>query len=142
MVPLGAEQHHAALEEAELHAELDGQREVVERQRLEGREEIARAAGTAVLGRNREGAEAVLGELAQPFEHELAVLVVGQPVLMGESRIGQSLPDKVTDADFRAVEERLEGGDVDRGRGADGCWRGPQGASGFGHDQKNSIPRG
>src|SRR5690606_31718132 len=54
VMPFGAEQLHAPLEEPELHPELDGEREVVIRQRLEGGEEVERAPATTILRSDRE----------------------------------------------------------------------------------------
>jgi hypothetical protein len=113
VVPLGAEEDHAALEEPELHAVLDGQREVMEGERLEGGEKVPRPPGPAVLGCHRQRTQAILRQFAQPTENDLAVLMVREPIDVSKARIGEPLADEVPNPDFGAVEQRLERRDVD-----------------------------
>ncbi len=78
VVLLRAEVLDGAAEQAELHAELDEQRQVAERHRLEARDVAADVAVAAVLLRVAGGRLAARGQVLGPGEHLLAVLLEGE----------------------------------------------------------------
>src|SRR4029079_13069882 len=72
---LGAEVQDRAGEQAELHAALDEQAEVAERQRPEARDRAADVVLAAVLGREAAPGVAFARQLLHPGEHRGAVLL-------------------------------------------------------------------
>ncbi len=122
MVALRAEVQHGAAEQAELDADLDEQRQVGERERLEARDVAAEVVVAAVLLGVAGDRLVPLGQLLRPLQHLRAMLLERQVVAGRVAVPRDPLAHPLADLAVGPVEEALELGGVDaRGGGGHGA---------------------
>ena len=116
VVALGAEVQHRAAEQPELHAALDEQREVAERERLERGDRSPDLALAAVLDRVADRGAAGVRQLLRPRQHLRAVLLARQVDGGRVAGKGEPCADRRADRGVGPVEVGAEG--VGRGHAA------------------------
>ena len=99
----------ASPEQPELDAELDGQTEVVVRDRLERHNELLDVAFPSRVFRKSERPDALVGEELRPAKNDLPHLVFWRfSVGVDESRVAEQASDAVAERREASIERRSE----------------------------------